>query len=50
LSYLDKLIVGGHPPSQDLGLLVTPLVAAIVLPAAAWAAAGHATVLSRERS
>jgi ABC-2 type transport system permease protein len=38
LSYVDKVLVGGHSLSQDLDLLITPMVGAIVFPLLAWAA------------
>lgn len=50
LRYLDRLVVGGHSPTQDLGLLVTPLVAAIVFPAMALFLAGRMTLFGREQS
>lgn len=50
LSYLDKLIVDGHSATQDVGLLLTPLIAAIVLPAAALAVSGRVRLFPQGES
>lgn len=49
LRYLDKLVVGGHPATQDVGLLVTPLVAAVLFPALVLALADRLTLAGREQ-
>jgi ABC-2 type transport system permease protein len=49
LRYLDKLIVDGHTPGQDLGLLVSPLIAAVVFPFVAVATSGRLALFPRER-
>lgn len=49
LRYLDKLIVDGHSPWQDLGLLVSPLVAAVVFPIVAVATSGGLAPFPKER-
>lgn len=49
LRYLDRLVAAGHPLGQDAGLLVVPVVAAVLLCGAALAAAGHLRLSPRSR-
>jgi ABC-2 type transport system permease protein len=50
LLFLERLIINRHSFDQDAGLLVSPLVAAVVLPLAAVALAGRITLMGRGRS
>lgn len=50
LRYLDKLIVDGHSATQDAGLLITPVIAAVAFPAAAIAMSGRFPLFSRSLS
>jgi ABC-2 type transport system permease protein len=49
LSYLGKLIIDGHAPSQDIGLLVSPVIAAILFPALAIVASSRIALVPWER-
>lgn len=49
LPYLDQMVLTGHPIGQDLGLLLVPVVAALVLPAVAVLAAGRIRLLTGGR-
>jgi ABC-2 type transport system permease protein len=49
LPYLDQMVLTGHPIGQDIGLLVVPLIAAVVLPALAVLAAGRIRLLTGSR-
>lgn len=47
LTYLDRLVIGAHPLTQDASLLVVPALLAVLLPALALAAAGRLSLLPR---
>jgi ABC-2 type transport system permease protein len=50
LPYLERLVLNEHALSQDIRLLVVPLLAAVVLPLLALVAARRLSLLPRERS
>jgi ABC-2 type transport system permease protein len=50
LRYLDKLIVEGHPATQDWGLLVAPVIAAVTFSAAAMAVSARLSIHGQGKS
>lgn len=50
LLYLERLIINAHTLTQDIGLLATPVVAAVLLPAVVLGLAGRLTLLPRSGS
>ncbi|HEY3016285.1 MAG TPA: ABC transporter permease subunit [Nocardioides sp.] len=50
LSYLDKVIIDGHSPGQDLGLMISPVIAAVVFSALALVASSRIALSPWERS
>jgi ABC-2 type transport system permease protein len=49
LLYLDRLIINGHSFSQEAGLLISPLVAAVAVPVVALISARRLSLLPWER-
>ena len=49
LPYLDQMVLTGHPIGQDVGMLLVPVVAALVLLAVAVLAAGRIRLLTGGR-
>jgi ABC-2 type transport system permease protein len=47
LTYLERLIINGHTLTQDLNLLLFPLILAVAMPAVALAMGSRVTLMSR---
>jgi ABC-2 type transport system permease protein len=47
LTYLDRLVINAHSLGQDLGLLVVPLLTAVLVPGLALALSGRLSLLPR---
>jgi ABC-2 type transport system permease protein len=47
LTYLDRLVIGAHPLTQDVSLLLVPALLALALPTLAWWAAGRLSLMPR---
>jgi ABC-2 type transport system permease protein len=50
LTYLERLIINAHSLTQDLSLLLFPLILAVAVPALTLALAGRVTLLTRSGS